>query len=133
MPNPIKNFPSKPLGNQLAPKTRRTPSGQVDALWTGTPAPVTPAPVAPPVVPPVVPPVSPPPVVPPVSPCAGNTCSAGAFVQVISCACTYWNGASYIAGSGIQDQYQGVPSIGGCTCGYVYGSCYHVPGGEPCI
>jgi hypothetical protein len=118
MPNPIKNFPSKPLGGQLAPKTRRTPSGQVDALWNGTPAPV-----APPVVPPVVPPVAPPPVVPPVAPCAGNTCSAGAFIQIVSCTCTYGPDAGY---PGIMDQYQGVPSIGGCSCGYVYGSCYTV-------
>lgn len=125
MPNPIKNRPSKTLGDQLAPRTRRSPSGQVDTLWTGAPAPVTP-PVAP-VTPPVTPPVAP--VTPPVSPCAGNTCSAGAFIQVVSCTCTYGPYAGY---GGIQDQYQGVPSIGGCSCGYVYGSCYTVAPVEVC-
>lgn len=124
MPNPIKNRPSKTLGDQLAPKTRRSPSGQVDTLWTGTPAPV-----APPVVPPVVPPVAPPPVVPPVSPCAGNTCSAGAFIGIVSCTCTY---GFYAGSGGIKDQYQGVPSIGGCTCDYVYSSCYTVAPVELC-
>lgn len=60
---------------------------------------------------------------PPPDPCAGNTCSQGAFIAIEDCP---GNPSCY------RNVYAGAPSIPGCPCPNQYGPCLYFIDNSPC-